>query len=63
MRKGKKKIKSPYLVLLSAPHHVEEEIYVALVDDGHALKESYLICGGEGEREGLDKLLLLKERI
>lgn len=37
-------LRSLYLVLLSASHHVEEEIYAALVDDGHAVQESYFIC-------------------
>lgn len=44
----------PYLILLSTSHHVEEEIYTALVDDGHALQERYLIYREEerGERDG-----------
>lgn len=40
----------PYLVLLSASHHVEEEIYAALVDDGHAVQESYFICKRGGAK-------------
>lgn len=39
-----------YLVLLSASHHVDEEIYAALVDDGHAVQESYFICKRRGAK-------------
>ena len=40
------------LVLLSTSHHVEEEVYTALIDNGHALQKSYLICRERKGREG-----------
>lgn len=51
------KLNLPYLILLSTSHHVEEEIYTALIHNGQPLQESYLIYK-EGERERDDKITL-----
>ena len=42
----------PHLVLLHAAHHVDEQVDAALVHDGQALQQRYLVWrGGEGRRE------------
>ena len=48
----KKYLNPANLVLLSTSHHVEEEVYTALIDNGHALQKSYLICRERKGREG-----------
>lgn len=48
-----RKLNLPYLVLLSASHHIEEEINTALIDNGHPLQESYLIYREKEETDGL----------
>lgn len=47
-----REINPPYLVLLSASHHIEKEVYAAFIDNGHPLQERYLIWTKE-ERDGL----------
>lgn len=47
----KKKKKWQYLILLSASHHIKEQIYTVLIDNGHPFQERNLICG-HVRREG-----------